>query len=87
MDEATANVDNHTDNLVQSAIRKFIYEKDEDGNPYRTLFIIAHRLDTVLDCDLLIVLDNGKLVEFGTPEELKSKTDGIFTSLLKASIQ
>lgn len=78
-------MDNQTDGLVQSAIRQFVSEKNENGERYRTIFVIAHRLDTILDCDMLMVFDNGNIIEMGSPAELKMKTDGVFSSMLKAS--
>ncbi|XP_017154836.2 probable multidrug resistance-associated protein lethal(2)03659 isoform X2 [Drosophila miranda] len=68
MDEATANVDPQTDALIQSTIRR----KFRDC----TVLTIAHRLNTIIDSDRVMVLDAGNLVEFGTPHELlvQSKT-------------
>ncbi|XP_033225031.1 probable multidrug resistance-associated protein lethal(2)03659 isoform X2 [Belonocnema kinseyi] len=65
LDEATANVDLQTDKLIQKTIRwRF---KD------CTVFIIAHRLNTVMDCDKFIVMDSGSMVEFGHPYEILRK--------------
>jgi ATP-binding cassette subfamily B protein len=62
MDEATAAVDVETEAEIQKAIATLV------GN--RTVFVIAHRLSTVKKADKIIVLENGKIVESGTHEEL-----------------
>ena len=81
LDEATANVDRLTDSLIQESLRSLVAEKN------RTLLVIAHRIDTVMDCDVLLVLDGGVLVEFGSPEELLGKKDGHFASMVNAAKQ
>ena len=74
MDEATANVDNETDRLIQETVKtKF------EGC---TLLIIAHRLRTVIDSDKILVVDQGMCKEFGSPLELFYKEDSIFRSIL-----
>ena len=62
LDEATSNVDGETDLLMQRLIREEFRE--------HTIITVAHRLDTILDSDKIVVLDGGRVVEFGTPEEL-----------------
>ena len=61
-DEATAAVDSETEHLIQEAIDRLISGK--------TTLMIAHRLSTLKKADRIIVVDNGKIVENGTPEEL-----------------
>ena len=46
-----------------------------------TVLTIAHRLDTVIDSDYILVMDKGSCVEFGSPQELLKDKDGLFTSL------
>ncbi|CAF4234850.1 unnamed protein product, partial [Rotaria sp. Silwood2] len=75
IDEATANVDHATDELIQRAIRDKFKEC--------TVLTIAHRLRTVIDSDRIMVLSNGKLVEFDSPEILLSNTQSHFTSLVQ----
>jgi len=74
MDEATANVDYATDELLQKTIR------EADVFQSKTIFIIAHRINTILDCDQIAVFDQGELVEFEPPLQLLSR-DSIFRSL------
>eukprot|EP01006_Ploeotia_vitrea_P060568 TRINITY_DN76135_c0_g1_i1.p1 TRINITY_DN76135_c0_g1~~TRINITY_DN76135_c0_g1_i1.p1 ORF type:complete len:320 (-),score=49.34 TRINITY_DN76135_c0_g1_i1:79-1038(-) len=75
MDEATASVDMHTDRLIQQTIRQYFADC--------TVLTIAHRLHTVLDCDLIIVMADGKLAEFGTPQELLSHSDGVLSGMVR----
>ena len=81
LDEATANVDRLTDSLIQESLRSLITQKN------KTLLVIAHRIDTVLNCDLLLVLDKGVLVEFGPPAELLSSKDGHFVRMVSTAKQ
>ncbi|KAH8658409.1 hypothetical protein BX600DRAFT_469082 [Xylariales sp. PMI_506] len=66
LDEATSNVDAKTDTLMQQIIR------EEFGT--HTILSIAHRLDTIRDADRIMVLNDGRVVEFGSPDELLQKT-------------
>ncbi|CAF0825031.1 unnamed protein product [Rotaria sp. Silwood1] len=75
IDEATANVNNATDELIQKAIR----EKFKQC----TVLTIAHRLRTVIDSDRIMVLGNGELLEFDTPQALLSNSNSHFTSLIE----
>ena len=76
-DEATANVDFDTDTLVQRMLRESDIFRD------RTVVQIAHRMHTIIDSDLLILLDNGCVVETGAPAELLSRPDSLFSSMVK----
>ena len=69
LDEATSSLDTESESLVQEAIKKLM--KD------RTTLVIAHRLSTIINADQIIVLDDGKIVESGTHEELLSK-NGVY---------
>jgi len=68
LDEATASLDNETDAAVQEAIRTSFAKS--------TVIIIAHRLQTVMDCEQLVVMSHGKVVEAGHPHLLLSKYFG-----------
>lgn len=75
LDEATANVDYRTDRLIQEVIRS----RFEDS----TVLTIAHRLNTVMDYDKVLVMDQGKVVEFDNPRVLLQKNDGHFSRLVE----
>jgi ATP-binding cassette subfamily B protein len=62
LDEATASIDVESERLVQAGLKTLLHG--------RTTFIIAHRLSTVKQADRIIVLENGRLTESGTHEEL-----------------
>lgn len=75
LDEATASVDVATDELIQRAIRSEFADA--------TVITIAHRINTVMDCDRILVLDNGRLVEFDRPSTLLKRKTGYFASLVQ----
>lgn len=79
MDEATANVDRQTDAFIQQTIR----EKFRDC----TVLVIAHRLHTVMDLDRLLVIDNGRVVEFGPPYSLLAREGSIVNKMAKEAGQ
>lgn len=74
MDEATANVDPQTDKLIQTTIR----EKFRSC----TVLTVAHRLNTVIDSDRVLVMDNGTVVEYDYPWKLLERPGGIFRGMI-----
>lgn len=76
-DEATASLSNAEDETLQRVIR------DEFRD--RTLITIAHRLETIIDYDRVMVLEAGQIVEFDTPAKLLEKKDGKFYTLCQAA--
>ncbi len=76
MDEATASVDAAGDELVQAALRKAF-----EG---ATTLVVAHRINTVLDSDLILCMQDGRVAEFGPPQELLRK-GGLFRDLVEES--
>jgi ABC-type multidrug transport system fused ATPase/permease subunit len=75
MDEATASIDYATDARIQETIREI----------KNTTITIAHRLQTIIDYDKVLVLDKGEIVEFGDPFDLVSKSDGVFHGMCEMS--
>jgi ABC-type multidrug transport system fused ATPase/permease subunit len=73
LDEATSSLDTPSESLIQAALANLLRG--------RTAFIIAHRLATVTDADLIVVLDGGEVVQKGTHAELLADADGCYRQL------
>ncbi len=73
LDEATSNIDSQMEQLLQTASKKLIQN--------RTSIVIAHRLSTIFSCDRILVLENGRVIEDGSPQELAAK-DSEFKRML-----
>ena len=78
LDEATSNVDTRTEELVQKAMDKLMKN--------HTSFIIAHRLSTIKNADLILVMDDGNIVEMGTHKELLKKK-GYYANLYNSQFE
>lgn len=78
MDEATASIDYATDTRIQSTLREL---------KNHTLITIAHRLQTIIDYDKILVLDKGEVIEYDNPWELIQKEGGSFRSMCDTSGQ
>lgn len=77
LDEATAAIDTETDRLIQDTIRTAF-----SGC---TTLIIAHRLNTVLNCSRIMVLDQGQILEFDTPSKLLANENSHFHAMMAAA--
>uniref|UniRef100_A0AAY4DKF2 ATP-binding cassette sub-family C member 5 n=1 Tax=Denticeps clupeoides TaxID=299321 RepID=A0AAY4DKF2_9TELE len=77
LDEATAAIDSETDRLLQETIRHSF-----EGC---TTLVIAHRLNTVMSCNRILVLDQGQVVEFDTPSSLLENENSLFRAMVEAS--
>jgi len=75
LDEATASIDTETEQKIQKALKRLL-----EG---RTSFIIAHRLSTIRNCDQIVVLDHGRIVEQGNHDELM-QAQGYYHGLIEA---
>ncbi|KAJ2774139.1 hypothetical protein IWQ57_000966, partial [Coemansia nantahalensis] len=75
LDEATAALDNATDTAIQQTIREEF--------KHCTVLTIAHRLNTVLDSDMILVMDAGRLGEYDTPQNLLQNPDSLFARLVE----
>ncbi|KAJ7785923.1 hypothetical protein B0H16DRAFT_1657372 [Mycena metata] len=78
LDEATSAIDYKTDSVIQSSLRN---ELPKDT----TLLTVAHRLQTIMDADKIMVLDAGRIVEFDTPKELLKNKKGMLRALVDES--
>ena len=74
LDEATASVDLETDQLIQKTIREQFVSN--------TVLTVAHRINTVLDNDRVMVMQAGEIAEFAAPKELLRNTHSLFYSLV-----
>ncbi|GJE99692.1 multidrug resistance-associated ABC transporter [Phanerochaete sordida] len=77
LDEATSAIDHRTDAVIQKSLR--------DEMKGVSVITVAHRLQTVMDYDKIMVLDAGRLVEFDTPRALLEKEGGMFRALVESS--
>ena len=77
MDEATSAVDAETDAFIQRVVRAEFRDA--------TVITIAHRLNTILDADKVLVLHEGRPVEFGPPKALMAKREGAFRQMVSAA--
>jgi ATP-binding cassette, subfamily C (CFTR/MRP), member 1 len=73
LDEATAALDSDTNTAVQHVLKEHFYD--------RTIFTIAHRLDTIIDADRILVMDSGVVAEFAPPDTLLNDPESIFYEL------
>ena len=87
MDEATASLDPARDALVQNALRAAFSGSGSGGEPRNspTVLIIAHRVHTVMDCDYILGLRGGRVVEFAPPGELLKDEHSLFAGLVRES--
>ncbi|XP_060566083.1 ATP-binding cassette sub-family C member 5-like, partial [Ruditapes philippinarum] len=76
LDEATANIDTSTDAMIQETIRECFSDC--------TVITIAHRLNTVLHSDKIIVLDSGQVMECASPQDLLTNTNSFFNAMIAA---
>jgi ATP-binding cassette, subfamily B, bacterial len=76
LDEPTSSMDSHTEQLVLRGLSRLTAR--------RTVFTIAHRLTTVREADLVVVLREGRVAETGTPDELLRRMDSLFASLARS---
>lgn len=73
LDEATSSIDHQSDEQVQKVLREAFKE--------RTVLVVAHRLETISDLDLVVVMENGRIVEVGDARELIKKPGSLFRTL------
>ncbi|XP_052077881.1 ATP-binding cassette sub-family C member 5-like [Mytilus californianus] len=76
LDEATASIDTQTDSLIQKTIK--------EGFSDCTVVTIAHRLNTVLHSDVIMIMDNGEVIESGAPQDLLTDPHSFFNTMIAA---
>ncbi|WP_084107644.1 ABC transporter ATP-binding protein [Mycoplasmopsis pullorum] len=79
MDEATSNIDTITEKYIQEALNYLMDNK--------TMLIIAHRLSTIKNCDNILVLSKGEIIESGTHQELMSNSESYYAQLYKIGFE
>lgn len=79
LDEATSSLDSESERLVQDALNTLMLG--------RTSIIIAHRLSTIRDVDMIYVIENGRIIEQGTHDELTEKPEGAYQNLAKLQFE
>ena len=77
MDEATANIDYKTEEIIQKAINDILSNS--------TIITIAHRIKTIMNYDKILILDNGSVANFDSPNNLLKNKEGIFYELYTKS--
>lgn len=75
MDEATASIDNSTDLILQKIIRAEFADC--------TVITVAHRIPTVMDCNMVLSISDGKLAEYDEPTNLMKREESLFRKLVK----
>ena len=75
LDESTASIDTKADAALQATLRESLGDA--------TVFVVAHRLNTILDADLVAVMEEGRLVECGPPKDLAAAAGGRFAALVR----
>lgn len=92
-DEATSALDSESEAMVQEAIDKMISgerstgDNDNSTASAMTVIIVAHRLSTVQNSDIIFVVEAGKIVESGSHEELMRNSDGSYANLISRQIK
>ena len=77
LDEATSALDNMTESVIMEALSTLSRQK--------TILMVAHRLTTVRDCDMIVVLDRGRVADIGTYHELLER-DGLFAAMVRGGV-
>jgi ABC-type multidrug transport system fused ATPase/permease subunit len=84
LDEATSALDAESEHMVQEAIDHMLASgRGDDGNPSMTVVVVAHRLSTIRNADIIFVVHEGKVIEQGNHKELIQNTNGAYSALIR----
>ena len=78
LDEATASIDYKTEEIIQNALKELLSNS--------TMISIAHRIKTVMNADKILVLENGEIIEFDTPQNLLNNKNSYFYDFYSKSL-
>lgn len=87
LDEATSALDAESEHLVQNAIDDMLDRGKKSTDGAMTVIIVAHRLSTVRNADRIFVIQEGRVVEQGSHDELVQRPDGAYSLLIDRQMQ
>jgi ABC-type multidrug transport system fused ATPase/permease subunit len=83
LDEATSALDAESEHMVQEAIDHMIDSARSKDNAGMSVMIVAHRLSTIRNADIIFVIQDGQVIEKGSHTELIQNADGAYSSLIR----
>lgn len=90
LDEATSALDAESEAMVQEALDNMIskaHDNDNESNSQMTVMIVAHRLSTVRNADIIFVVEKGRVIESGTHDELIENENGAYNNLISRQMK
>jgi len=87
LDEATSALDAESEHMVQEAIDDMLASGRDNANAGMTVMVVAHRLSTIRNADIIFVLQDGQVIEQGNHKDLIQNEDGACSSLIRRQMQ